>query len=93
MRRSERKKTMGDLSQTRDASKSTVDEQELREQIALKAYEMYEKRGWTHGCDVEDWLEAEKLVSTELKKERDPKTKMPRKRSKHSTPDKATGER
>ncbi|MBI3611225.1 MAG: DUF2934 domain-containing protein [Nitrospirae bacterium] len=37
----------------------------LRERIAQKAYELYEKRGWGHGLDTEDWLEAERLVLAE----------------------------
>ncbi|HJT19144.1 MAG TPA: DUF2934 domain-containing protein [Nitrospira sp.] len=31
--------------------------------IAIKAYELYEKRGRTHGHDVEDWVEAEAIVN------------------------------
>lgn len=41
-------------------------EQEIRERIAAKAYLLYEKRGWGHGSDVEDWLRAERLVLGEL---------------------------
>jgi len=40
---------------------------DLRERIALKAYELYEQRGWSHGLDTEDWLEAERLVLIETK--------------------------
>lgn len=29
------------------------------EQIAARAYALYERRGHTHGYDVEDWLTAE----------------------------------
>jgi hypothetical protein len=39
----------------------------LREQIALKAYELYERRDWAHGLDTDDWLEAERLVLAETK--------------------------
>lgn len=49
---------------------TTVDEQALREQVAQKAYELYEKRGRSDGCDVEDWLEAERLVLDQLGSER-----------------------
>lgn len=41
----------------------------LREQIERKAYELYEKRGWGHGLDTEDWIEAERLVLAEIKTE------------------------
>ncbi len=37
-------------------------EQELHDRIAEKAYQLYEKRGRMHGHDVEDWIEAERLV-------------------------------
>ncbi len=36
--------------------------------IAMKAYELYEKRGRSHGHDVEDWFEAEAIVNGEAKK-------------------------
>ena len=34
----------------------------LNEQIARKAYELYEQRGGDHGHDLDDWLMAERLV-------------------------------
>jgi len=39
---------------------------EMRERIAQKAYELYEKRGRQAERDVEDWLEAEELVRKEM---------------------------
>ena len=30
--------------------------------VARAAYELYEQRGCEHGHDVEDWLEAERIV-------------------------------
>lgn len=45
---------------------TTVDEPALRDRVAQKAYELYEKRGRTDGCNVEDWLEAERLVLDEV---------------------------
>ena len=35
---------------------------ELREEIASIAYELFEKGGWVHGRDVENWLEAERII-------------------------------
>jgi len=54
------------------ASKSIISEAaalnpELRERIAQKAFELYEKRGSAHGLDVQDWLEAERWVLAEIK--------------------------
>ncbi len=34
--------------------------------VAEKAYELFERRGWEHGHDVDDWLEAERMVMAEL---------------------------
>ena len=48
-------------------SETTALDSALREQIARKAYELYENRGWVHGLDTEDWLEAERLVLAETK--------------------------
>ena len=38
----------------------------LREQVAKKAFELYENRGSIEGKDIEDWLEAEKLIQAGL---------------------------
>ncbi len=35
--------------------------------IAQKAYEIFEKRGYSHGNDQTDWYEAEKMVSKTYK--------------------------
>jgi Protein of unknown function (DUF2934) len=35
--------------------------------VAEKAYELFERRDWEHGHDVDDWLEAERLVMEELR--------------------------
>jgi hypothetical protein len=39
---------------------------EMRERIAKKAYELYEKRGRQAERDLEDWLTAEELVRKEM---------------------------
>ncbi len=44
-----------------------VSSEKVRELIGKKAYELYEKRGREHGHDLDDWLEAEKLVKTRKK--------------------------
>jgi len=35
-----------------------------QEKIQKKAYELFEKRGYQHGNDLSDWLEAEKIVKS-----------------------------
>jgi hypothetical protein len=44
--------------------KMTADEFIAR--VRMKAYEIYEKRGYAHGNDLEDWLNAEQIVKKEL---------------------------
>lgn len=43
-----------------------VSDQKVYEAIRKRAYELYCKRGRTHGNDMKDWLEAEKQVKKEL---------------------------
>lgn len=45
-----------------DFSEAITLSTELRERVTQKAYELYEKRGCVHDHDIEDWLEAERLV-------------------------------
>lgn len=47
------------------SDKTAVRDPVLFEQIAEKAYELFQKRGSVHGHDLEDWLEAERLVMVE----------------------------
>jgi Protein of unknown function (DUF2934) len=44
----------------------TISDEELYDQVARKAYELYEQRGEEHGHDLDDWLTAERLVQEEL---------------------------
>lgn len=37
-------------------------EEDFRAQIARRAHELYEHRGWAHGFDLYDWLEAERQI-------------------------------
>lgn len=39
------------------------------EEVANVAYELYQKRGGAHGFDVDDWLEAEKIVRARCEQE------------------------
>jgi hypothetical protein len=42
-------------------------EDEVREKVALRAYEIYEDRGGQHGRDIDDWLQAEAEVLSEVR--------------------------
>ena len=41
---------------------SSTKDRQIQEEIARKAYELYEESGRQDGRDVEHWLEAEKLL-------------------------------
>ncbi|MGE5893734.1 MAG: DUF2934 domain-containing protein [bacterium] len=47
--------------------------QHFRDEIAQVAYDLYERRGRAQGYDLENWLQAEKMVmerhAKEIKKE------------------------
>jgi hypothetical protein len=40
--------------------------EQFEEQIARKAYELFEQRGREAGHEVDDWLEAERMVTNEI---------------------------
>lgn len=44
----------------------TINNEDLYQRVALKAYELYQQRGEAHGRDIEDWLTAERFVHEEL---------------------------
>jgi hypothetical protein len=52
----------------------------FQERVAQKAYELFQRRGGEPGHDMEDWLEAERLVRAEFSDEpsTDRKSKSPR---------------
>ncbi len=47
-----------------DNSQAGALSDELQEQIAKRAYELYLERGCREGCDVEDWVDAEREILT-----------------------------
>ncbi|OGF44707.1 MAG: hypothetical protein A2452_09165 [Candidatus Firestonebacteria bacterium RIFOXYC2_FULL_39_67] len=44
-----------------------ISKEQLLKEIEKKAYELFLKRNGTHGKDMNDWLEAEKIVMKQLK--------------------------
>ena len=40
-----------------------LDRNEIEDIIREQAYKLYEERGYTHGRDTDDWLEAERMVT------------------------------
>ncbi len=64
---------------------SLGDDELLRQRIDEKAHEIYECRGCCHGRDLDDWLEAERLVLSEIGAQSPPeKVKNPRPRGQQS---------
>ncbi|OPY72356.1 MAG: hypothetical protein A4E62_00891 [Syntrophorhabdus sp. PtaU1.Bin002] len=50
----------------------------LFDEIAKVAYELFERSGYIHGRDIEHWFEAERIVITRLESETEEKPKKPR---------------
>lgn len=39
---------------------------DLQAKVQKRAYELYAKRGFSHGNDLADWLEAERQIKKEM---------------------------
>jgi len=66
-------------------SEFSVSVDELRRRrIAEKAHELYQCRGCCHGGDLDDWLEAEQLVLSEMESQSPEKAQNPRPRGQRS---------
>ena len=74
------KKDKGEKSLTNTIGESTMGDEVLRQRIAETAYELYEKRGQSHGQDLDDWLEAERLVLSEIESQARRTAKKPRRK-------------
>lgn len=66
----------GGSSRGKQPTEPTISEGEVRTRIAEKAYQLYERRGRISGQEVQDWLEAERVVMAELGSQ-SPKTVRP----------------
>jgi len=44
----------------------TYDTEQFKERIARKAYALFEQRGREAGHEVDDWLEAERMIREEM---------------------------
>lgn len=49
-------------------TKTAVSKEEVTQMIRKKAQELYEKSGRKPGRDMENWLEAERIISSQLKR-------------------------
>lgn len=49
-----------------DSAEPTLNDRDVQNRIAMRAYELYRERGGHDGHDLDDWLEAEQsIVGTE----------------------------
>jgi len=46
----------------RESVQAVLDDGEVRQRIAARAYELYRERGCSDGRDLDDWLEAERDI-------------------------------
>jgi len=56
---------------------STISPDERRQLVQKKAYELYLQRGKTPGREMDDWINAEKLIERELKERTPPSASRP----------------
>jgi hypothetical protein len=63
------RKNVREAQQQIDAQNQSQDfnQQEYNVRVAIKAYELFERRGFQHGFHVEDWLQAEQLIKENTK--------------------------
>jgi hypothetical protein len=45
-----------------DAQNQTINPEAFYSQVANKAFELFERRGFQHGYDLEDWFQAERII-------------------------------
>jgi hypothetical protein len=70
-----------------------MSERDLFDEIARVAYELWERNGCIHGCDIQHWCEAEQIVISRMVpvvEEKPKKASTPRKAS-TKAPTKSTG--
>jgi len=51
---------------TKKSAAKKLSTNEIQARTAQKAYEIFEQRGFSHGNDFNDWVEAEKKVLSEV---------------------------
>lgn len=49
-----------------EMSKLSANSEQITEMVRKKAYELYEKRGKKPGRDMDNWLEAERIVKQKI---------------------------
>jgi len=57
--------------QTSARKRPTSSPEPTREEIERRAYEIYLERGGTEGCEMEDWLQAERELRQQQRRDTD----------------------
>jgi len=47
-------------------AETSVPQSQLTDMIRKKAHELYEKSGKKSGCDMDNWLEAERMIKQKI---------------------------
>jgi hypothetical protein len=63
-----RKNTASNKTSLRKISQNVLSQGQLTEEIRKVAQQLYEKRGCVQGKELDDWLEAERLVKERIAK-------------------------
>lgn len=58
---------MADKNGKKEKTSLGIVKDKINDLVQRKAFELYQKRGYTGGNELGDWLEAERLVKQELK--------------------------
>jgi Protein of unknown function (DUF2934) len=59
----------------KEKRRCVMSEKDLFDEIARMAYELWERNGCIHGCDIEHWCEAESIVISRMEVVPEEKTK------------------
>ncbi len=50
------------LTAGRESAHAGSDNNEVQHRIAARAYALYQERGYRQGCDLQDWVDAEREI-------------------------------
>ena len=54
------------MARTTNKTEMSMPQDQLTDMIRKKAYELYEKRGKKQGRDMDNWLEAERIIKQKI---------------------------
>jgi len=54
------------MNKTSSISDMAIPQGQLTDMIRKKAHELYEKKGKKQGCDMDNWLEVERMIKQKI---------------------------